>query len=132
MGSGKYPVAMIEEDGYHLPTGDRTRNRVALDENGSPLLLYGVNPSSWPGDPGWVWLIANARAPAHYHKFRLQWDDELYLLGQVGLYDHFVTASWVGNERHHRWLEAMGFERFSQPLPFGPYGALFQPYRKEV
>lgn len=135
MGSGKRPKAMIEEDDFHIPDGPWDLNRVALDAYGTPLLLYGVNqygPRERSPREGWVWLIANARAPAYYREFVPHWDDELYLLGQVGLYDRFTTASWVGNEMHHRWLEVMGFQRSGEPFPHGPYGALFQPFVREV
>lgn len=132
MGSGKTPVEMLK-DGFRLPGGDDplALNRVALDEHGSPLILYGVNPV--PGEPhaGWVWLVANARAPAYYRQFAPKWDAELALLAVAGGYSRFVTASWVGNEVHHRWLRAMGFEQTSTPFMAGPYGALFQPFTME-
>lgn len=131
MGSGKVPTRMIEEDGYKLPSGPRDLNRVALDASGTPLILYGVNELDWSPTSGWVWLIAQARAPAFYRQFVPKWDEELEKLKAAGPYDRFVTASWVGNEAHHRWLRAMGFEAYSTPIQYGPYGAYFQPFRME-
>lgn len=102
----------------------KTRTRVAEDADG-PLLLYGVNPGPVPS-LGWVWLIACNRAEKHVIEFHRAWDAEVALLHDA--YMDLVTASWVGNQKHHLWLKWIGFEALDVPRPAGPYGALFQPY----
>lgn len=127
MASGKTPKELLQ-DGYKLPSGENTMNRVALDDEGRPLILFGVNPFLGTAFTGWVWLIASKQAPRHYREFAREWDTEIGALLEVGEYLSLYTASWVGNPTHHRWLEAMGFVHHGQPFKYGPLGAIFQPF----
>lgn len=129
--SGRYPEELVSE-GWRpagLEGGERDPRaviRVALQAEGFPLLLYGVNSSSPVPGYGWAWLIAAQEAPKHYREFRKSWDAEITDMVKRSGFQRWVTASWVGNPAHHKWLTAMGFQKLGPTHPLN--GERFQPF----
>jgi hypothetical protein len=131
--AGGSPAHLVR-DGYKLPSGADTLNRIAYGPSGRALCVWGVSPFQAkpdvppePNPPGWVWLVATPEAEKHaksiHHHLRAEFTDTI-----VPMFPRLVTASWVGNTHHHTWLRWLGFKQAFVAMPMGVHGADFIPF----
>lgn len=92
-------------------------------------VLWGAGPASLLSDDGRVWMIAGhgieRRAPGFLRR------SVRFVAAMHELYPVLTNEVWAGNTAAIRWLKWLGFT-FRDPVPLGPYGAPFIPFRSEV
>lgn len=135
--AGDTPAHLIR-NGYKLPAGAGTLNRIAYGPSGRALCVWGVSPLQPtaqpkagtfipPNVPGWVWLVATEEAQQHaksiHHHLKAEFTETI-----VPMYPRLVTASWAGNTHHHTWLRWLGFKQAFVPWPMGVHQADFIPF----
>ena len=117
--------------GWRLPDGAGTINRVGYLGD-DPVVAWGASPAnhhSYP-DMGWVWLVATPEAvpvAKAIHRHLAVEFGRLVDAYPAGL----VTMSWLGNPKHHEWLEWLGFKRAKSNIALST-GGVFIPFTFKV
>lgn len=99
---------------------------------GVPVAIFGVNDGTLPGEKhrwGIPWLVGTDWIDEHPVGF-LRETKRMVSLLEPG-YDILWNLCLNSNKRTLRWLAWAGF-KFEKPKPFGPFGALFNPFFKVV
>lgn len=130
LASGHTVTDFITDHDYKLPAGAGTSSRIGYHgETGEALLAWGVGPIPWfapEANTGWVWLVATPEAVPVAKSIHRELKVELKRL--QALYPNLMTASHVGNRKHHDWLKWLGFTTNGFCFEAGPYHALWLPF----
>lgn len=132
LSAGDTPEALYASGDYHLPVGAGTLTRMAVTQDGTPLCVWGVSPA-YPQDAdsyyskrfGWVWLVATTEAVPVARSIHRHLKAEFGKLREM--YPVLITASYIRNPEHHRWLKWLGFEQYGRKI-ITPMGGVFLPF----
>jgi hypothetical protein len=121
---GEDPLTVLErgiassEPGYTI-----------VDENGSPLALFGVVPDAERSSYGLIWLLGSRGLLSHSFSFLRQCRAWVELLQER--YAVLWNCVDARNETHLRWLEWCGFQRVRRIDQHGVEQRPFYEFRRE-